>query len=157
MPFSSKLDWGSYITSIGKTASKQIRTLICSLLSTEVVLYHYKSTIWPCMEYCFHVWSGVLVATWNRWIGYISRYAGLWVLHLLLLLNPWIIVFSMGITSVDVHLNWLNWFPFLILDEGLLIILIDWMIFLPPFLDVTRTSLSTVSFIAQLHYGVLCL
>ena len=37
---SSKLDWGSYIISIAKTASKKIRTLICSMkfLSTEVAL-----------------------------------------------------------------------------------------------------------------------
>ena len=43
-----------------------------------------------------------------------------------------------GITLVDVHLNCLNWFHFLILVGGLLVILIDCMIFLSPFLDVTR-------------------
>ena len=59
-------------------------------------------------------------------------------------------VFSIGITSVDIHLNWLNWFYFLILQGGLLVILIDRMIFLSPFLDVTRMSMSTVSFLAQL-------
>ena len=52
----------------------------------------------------------------------------------------------MGITLVDVHLNWLNLFHFLILEEGLLIILTDCMIFLSPFLDVTRMSQSAVSF-----------
>ena len=26
--------------------------------SCEVVMYLYKSTIHPCMEYCFHVWAG---------------------------------------------------------------------------------------------------
>ena len=35
-----------------------------------------------------------------------------------------------GITLVDLHLNWLNWFLFLILEGGLLVILIDCMIFL---------------------------
>ena len=35
----------------------------------------------------------------------------------------------MGIALVDVHLNWLNWFHFLILEAGLLDILIDCMIF----------------------------
>ena len=51
--FSSKLDWGSYIVSIAKTASKKIGALIRSMeyLSPEVVLHLYKSTIWPCMEY----------------------------------------------------------------------------------------------------------
>ena len=27
-------------------------------LSSEVALYLYKSTIWPCMEYCSDVWAG---------------------------------------------------------------------------------------------------
>ena len=57
---SSKLDWGSHIISIAKTASKKIGALICSMkfLSPEVALYLYKSTIRPCMEYCCHVWAG---------------------------------------------------------------------------------------------------
>ena len=49
LTFSSKLDWGSYIISIAKTAS----------ISPEVALYLYKSTIRPCMEYCCHIWAGV--------------------------------------------------------------------------------------------------
>ena len=60
LTFSSKLDWGSYIISIAKTASKKIGALICSMkfLSPEVALYLYKSTICPCKEYCCHVWAG---------------------------------------------------------------------------------------------------
>ena len=60
LTFSSKLDWGSYIISIAKTASKKIGALICSMkfLSPEVALYLDKSTIRPCMEYCCHVWAG---------------------------------------------------------------------------------------------------
>ena len=58
--FSSKFDWCSYIISIAKSASKKIGTLICSMkfLSPEFALYLYKSNIWPCMEYCCHVWAG---------------------------------------------------------------------------------------------------
>ena len=52
LTFSSKMEWGSYIISITKTASKTIETLS---LSPEVALYLYKSIICPCMEYCFHV------------------------------------------------------------------------------------------------------
>ena len=52
---------------------------------------------------------------------------------------------------VDVLQNWLNWFHFLFLEGGLLVILIDCMIFLSPFLDVTRMSMSTVSFLPQLE------
>ena len=60
LAFSSKLDWGSYIISIAKTASKKIRALIRSrkFLCSEVALYLFKSTIRPCMEYCCHVWAG---------------------------------------------------------------------------------------------------
>ena len=60
LTISSKLDWGSYIMSIAKTASKKIETLIRSVkfLSSEVALYLYKFTICPCMEYCCHVWAG---------------------------------------------------------------------------------------------------
>ena len=60
LTFSSKLDWGSYIVSIAKTASKKIGALIRSMkfLSPEVALYLYKSTIRSCMEYCCHVWAG---------------------------------------------------------------------------------------------------
>ena len=58
--FSSRLDWGSYIISIARTAFKKIGALIHSmkLLSPEVALYLYKSIICPCMEYCCHVWAG---------------------------------------------------------------------------------------------------
>ena len=53
LTFSSKLDWGSYITSIAKTTSKKIEAL-----SPEVALYLYKSTIQSCMEYCCHFRAG---------------------------------------------------------------------------------------------------
>ena len=60
LTFSSELDWGCYVISIAKTASKKIGALIRStflskFLSSEVSLYLCKSTIRPCMEYCFHV------------------------------------------------------------------------------------------------------
>ena len=60
LTFSSKLDLGSYLISIAKTASKKIAALIHSMkfLSPVVVLYLYKSTMWSCMEYCCHVWAG---------------------------------------------------------------------------------------------------
>ena len=60
LTFSSKLDWGSYIISNAKTASKKIRALsrCMKFLSPEVALYLYKSTIRPCMEHCFHAWAG---------------------------------------------------------------------------------------------------
>ena len=44
LTFSSKLDWGSYIISIDKSASKKIAALIRSLkfLSPQVALYKYS-------------------------------------------------------------------------------------------------------------------
>ena len=59
LTFSSKLDWGSWIISISKTASKKIGALIrfMKFLSPEVAL-RLKSTIRPRMEYCCHVWAG---------------------------------------------------------------------------------------------------
>ena len=93
LTLSSKLDWGSYIVSIAQTASKKIGALIQSMKFFSPLL---------CISINLpggHVWntgvmSGLLllVATWNCWINYRIRYAGLLVLHLLPLLNPWLIV-----------------------------------------------------------------
>ena len=60
LAFSLKLDWGLYIISIAKTASKKIGALIRSMkcLSSEVAQYLYESSIRLCMEYCVHVWAG---------------------------------------------------------------------------------------------------
>ena len=57
LTFFSKLDWGSYIISIAKSASKKIGALTYSMkfLSPEVALYLYKSAIRSCMEYWCHV------------------------------------------------------------------------------------------------------
>ena len=59
LTFSSKLDWGSCIISIAKTASKKTGALVHSMkfLSPEVALYLYKTTIQPYMKYCCHIWA----------------------------------------------------------------------------------------------------
>ena len=87
---SSKLDWGSYIISIAKTASKKIGVLTCSMkfLSPKVALYLYKFTICPCMEYCCHVWAGAPSCHLELLDKLQKKYAGLLVLQLLLLLKP---------------------------------------------------------------------
>ena len=61
----------------------------------------------------------------------------------------------LGIILVDFHLNWLNWIHFVILNGNLLVNLIDCMIFLLLFLDVTRMSMSMVPFLTQLGSGIL--
>ena len=62
-----------------------------------------------------------------------------------------------GITLVNILQNWLNWFHFLFLEGGILIILTDCVIFLSTFRDGTRMSMSTVSLFIQVDLGVLCL
>ena len=120
LTFSSKLDWGSYIISIAKTASKKIGALIRSMkfLSPEVALYLYKSTIRPYMESCCHVWAGVpsrSLGLLDKLQKRICRTVGP---SLAASLEPLAhrrnLAFSIGITLVDVHLNWLKWFHFLI-------------------------------------------
>ena len=93
LTFSSKLDWGSDMISIAKTASKKIGALIrpIKFLSPEVALYLDKSTIRPCMEYCCRVWAGAPSCYLELLDKLKNGYAGLLVLHLLPLLNPWFI------------------------------------------------------------------
>ena len=97
LTFSPKLDWGSYIISIAKTASKEIKigALIRSMkfLSPEVADNLYKSSIRPCMEYCCHVWVGA-PRCYLELLDKLQKqgYAALVVLRLLPLLNPWLIV-----------------------------------------------------------------
>ena len=64
---------------------------------------------------------------------------------------------NLPITLVDVLQNQFNWFHIPFLEGGLLVILIDCMIFLSPFLDVTRMSISKVTFLAQLDTWIICL
>ena len=141
----------------------KIGALIRSMkfLSPEVALYLYKSTIRPCMEYCCYVWAGApscYLELLDKLQKQICRIvSSSLAASLESLAHRRNLVFSIGIILVDVHLNWLNWFHFLILEGDLLVILIDCMIFLSPFLDVTRMSMSTVSFLAQLDSGILCL
>ena len=57
LPSYSKLDWSSLLISIAKTAPQKMEPCIVlwSFLSLELALYLYKSTIWPCLEYCCRI------------------------------------------------------------------------------------------------------
>ena len=90
----------------------------------------------------------LLAATWICQINYRNGYLGLLLLHLISLLNPCLVVemlpaqvFFVGITLAEAHLNWLNWFHFLIFVAGPLVILIDCLIFMSPFPKVIRVSM----------------
>ena len=104
LTFSSKLNWGSYIISVAKTASKKIGALIRSMkfLSSEVALYLYKSSICPCMKYCCHVWVGApscYLELLDKLQKRICRTVG------------------RSLALVEVLQNWLNWFRFIFLEE----------------------------------------
>ena len=128
-------------------------------LSPEVALYLYKSTIRPCMEYYCHVWTCASIC-YLELLNKLQKWnEGLFVLHFLPLWNPCFQLksFFIGFTLIAVNLNWLNWFHFFILEEGLIFILIACMTCLLPFPYVTKMSMSTVSCLAQLNSGIICL
>ena len=120
-------------------------------LSPEAAVYLYKSTIRSYLEYCCHVWAGApgcYVELLDKLQKRICRTVGPSLAASLEPLahrqNVTSLGLSTGITLVDVLENWLNWCYFLFLEGGLLVIVIDCIIFLSPFLDVTRMSMSTV-------------
>ena len=166
LSFYFKLDWGSSVISIAKIASKKIGALIRSMkfLSPEAALYLYKSTICPCMGYCCDVWAGAPSCYWElldepqkricRTIGPLVAASNEPLAHCQNMVS---LSFFISITWVDVLQNWLNWLHFLFLKGHLLVIQIHCMIFLSPFLDVAKMSMSTVSFLAQLDSEILCL
>ena len=159
--------WGrSYINSVAKPASKKIGALICSrkFFSYKFALCLYKSTIWSCIEYCGYIWAGApsqylkLLDKLQKWIcrtvgpsfsaslepfAHCSNVANLSLLYR----------YYFGRCSSELaQLVPLHYF-----QGGLLIILIDCMIFPSLFLDVTRISMSTVFFLTQLDSGNACL
>ena len=147
LTFSSKLDWGSYIVSITKTASKKIGALIRSMkfLSPEVALYLYKCSIRPCMKYYCHVWAGApscYLELLDKLQKRICRTVGP---SLAASLEP--LAHCRNVASLS--LSYRYYFgrcsselallvPLPSSRGGLLVVLIDCMIFLSPFLDVTR-------------------
>ena len=150
--FSSKLDWGSYIISTTKTASKEIGALIRSMtfLSPEVDLCFSKSTIPPCMEYSCRVWDGALscylemLKLWKRIC---------WTVGSLLAASLKHMAYRRNLASLS--LFWRYYFgrcwPELV---QLVPLPYSWgrstrqsnslHIFLSPFLDIIRTSISTI-------------
>ena len=166
LTFSSKLDWGSYIISVAKTASKKTGALIhcIKFLSPEVALYLYKSTIHPCMEYCCHVWAGApscYLELLDKLQKRICRTVGP---SLTASLEP--LAHCRNVASLSLFYRYYfgrcsselaQLVPLPFFEGGLLVILIDYMIFLSPFLDITRMSMSTVPFLAQLDSGIFCL
>ena len=133
-------------------------------LAPEVALYLYKSIIHPCMEYCCHVWDGApscYLELLEKLQKRICRTVApsLAVSHEPLAHHRNVVSLSLfyryyfGKCSLELA----QLVPLLFSLGGVLITLIYCMIFLSPFLNVTRMSMSTVSFLAQLNSGILCL
>ena len=131
---------------------------------SEVALYLNKSTICPCMEYCCHVWAGApscylelldklqkricrtVVPSFAASLELLAHHRNVASLR-------FFYRYYFGRSSSE--LAQLVRLPFS--RGGLLVILIDCMIFLSPFLDITRMSMATVPFLTQLGSGILCL
>ena len=90
------------------------------------------------MEYCCHVWAGAPSCC----LEFLDKLQKQICRSLAASLEPLahcrnvasLSLFSIGIILVDVHLNWLNWFHLLILKGVLLVMLIECIIFVSPFL-----------------------
>ena len=56
----SDLSWRQYLQSIFKQASQRVGCLYRAsrFLHPQTILYLYKSTVRPIMEYCCHLWAG---------------------------------------------------------------------------------------------------
>ena len=133
-------------------------------LSPEVAMYLYKSTIHPCMEYCCHVWAGA-PSCYLELLDKLQKQICRTVCpSLAASLEP--LTHRRNVASLSLFYRYyfsrcssklaqLVLLPFSF--GGLLVILIDCMIFLWPFLDFTRMSMSTVSFLAQLDSAILYL
>ena len=147
LTFSSKLDWSSYIISIAKSASKKIGALIRSMkfLSPEVVLYLYRCIICPCMEYCCHTWTGALscfLELLDKLKKQICKTIDPSFAAFLELSVHW-----QSLASLSLFYRYLFCqcsselvFQLLFLEGGFLVILIDGIVFLSPFLEVTKMS-----------------
>ena len=162
----SPLNWiGAVILSLLlKLEPWKIEALIRSMkfLSPEVVLYLYKFTIWPSMKYCCHIWARApswyfeMLDKLQKWIwrmicpSLAACLEPLWHRRNVASLSLFSKYYFGRCSSELAH-------HFLILEVGLIVILVDCMIFLSPLLDVIRMSMSTVSFLAQLDSGIFCL
>ena len=166
LTFSSKLDWGSYIVSFAKTASKKIGALICSMkfLSPEIALYLYKTTIQPRVEYCCHVWAGApscYLQLLDKLQKRICRTVGP---SFAASLKP--LAHRRNVASLSLFYRYyfgrcsseLAQLVPLPYSRGRSTCYSDRLHdFSVTILDVTRMSMSTVSFLAQLGSGILCL
>ena len=60
MDISSDLSWGKYISGIVKSAAMRVGCLSHArkFIPPSALLYLYKASIRPRIEYCLHIWAG---------------------------------------------------------------------------------------------------
>ena len=168
LTFSSKLNWGSYIISIAKTGSKKIEALIRSMkfLSPEVALDRYKSTISACMGYCCQVRAGASSCYLDLLGKLQKRICGIIGPSLTASLEP--LAHRRNVASLSLFCRY--YFGRCSSELAELVALhfsrgrstrysdrLNDFFNLSPSLDATRMYMSTVSFLAQLNSGILCL
>ena len=132
-------------------------------LSPEVALYLYKSTIWPCMKYCCHDWAG-FPSCYLELLDKLYKQTCMTVVpsHTASL-EP--LAHRRNVTSLS--LSYRYYFGRCSSEQAQLIPLpfsrrrstrySHRLHDFSPFLNVTRISMSTVSFLVQLDSGILCL
>ena len=172
------LSWLSLPNWVGPLTLSLLLKLLQRNMETWFVLWSFfllrllgsfKPTIRPCMEYCCHVWvgvSGCYLQLLDKLQKRICRTVGP---SLAASLEPLghrrnaaslslFYKYYFGICSYELaQLVPLPYSRERERERDLLAILIDCMIFLSPFLDVTKMFMSTDSFFAQLDFGILYL
>lgn len=157
MLLSSKVDWGFYVASTVKSASKKIGALIrWSFIHLRLLFISLNLPYglgWNNLAISGPVF---LTTTWIYWINYRNGYVGLLILHLQLLLKLWLIVkmkLSRAFLKVLLSyvLTWTFWTSSTSLFSwrGPLIFRVGCMIFLSTFPNAIKMSMSTFCFLAQ--------
>ena len=112
-------------------------------LSPEVALYLYKSTIHPCMEYCCHIWAGAPSCYLDLLDKLQKRICRIVGPSLAASLEP--LAHRRNVASLSLFyryyfgrcsLELTQLVPLPFFEGGLLVILIECMTFLSPFIDV---------------------
>ena len=116
------------------------------------------------MEYCCHIWAGVASCCLELLDKLQKRICKTVGPSLVASLQP--LAHCGNVASLSLFYRYYfgrcsselaQLVPLPFSEGGLLVILIDCMIFLSPFIDVTRMSMLTVSFLAELGSRILCL
>ena len=151
MKIDVKINWrrGSYPTSIAKIYSKKVGGFIPSMkfFYPGAALYLYKSTIRPYMENCCHVWA-VPPSCYLELLDKLQKRI-CWTVGPSLAASLETLADRWNVASLSLFWADSTGSLFLIFGGGLLVILIDCMTCLSAFVDITRMSMSTVSFFAS--------